>query len=68
MSMFTEQEQFQCLNILDYVLDLFTCAGKDHFTREDVLSVLNYVKHDPELFDLSVVVAQEQTTTAEPAN
>lgn len=59
---FTETEQFACLNILDYLSDLFTGAGKDQFTREDVLLVLNLVKNDPDLFDADVVTAQEIAT------
>ncbi len=61
-SPFTDTEQFQCLNILDYVLDLFTYAGKEEFTRAEVLVILNHVKHDPDLFDPEMVVAQEEAT------
>ncbi len=58
-------EQFAALNVLDYLSDLFTAAGKDSFTRENILVVLNAVKSDPELFDPDVVIAH-QIATAEP--
>lgn len=62
--LFTPQEQFQALNVLDYLSDLFTCAGKETFTRVDVLIILDHVRADPEIFDPEVVIAQ-QIVTAE---
>jgi hypothetical protein len=61
-SPFTPEEAFQCLNLLDYLLDLFTGAGKETFTRVEILSVLNHCKNDPELFDPDAVIAQETVT------
>jgi hypothetical protein len=55
-------EQFAALNILDYISALFTAAGKEHFSREDILVVLNTIKSDPEIFDPDVVIAQEIST------
>lgn len=63
-SPFTETEQFQVLNALDYLSDLFTAAKKETFTRVEILIVLNLMKNDPELFDPAVLIAQ-QTITAE---
>lgn len=56
----TREGQLQCLNILDYLSDLFTCSGNEQFTRTQVLVILNLVKHDPELFDPLLVVEQEE--------
>ena len=64
MTTFTETEQFQVLNMLDYLSDLFTAAKKESFTRVEILVVLNHVKNDPELFDPAVLIAQ-QTANAE---
>lgn len=58
-SPFTEREQFQVLNALDYLFDLFTAAEQETFSRVDILIVLNLVKNDPELFDPAVRIAQQ---------
>jgi hypothetical protein len=63
-SPFTPIEQFQVLNALDYLSDLFTGSAKETFTKVEVLIVLNMVKNDPELFDPAVRIAQ-QTANAE---
>jgi len=59
----TPGEQFQALNILEYVSDLFTGSPKETFTREEILVILNCVRNDPEMFDPDVVIAQEQTSS-----
>lgn len=59
----TADEQFQALNVLAYLSDLFTAAGKETFTRTEILVVLNAVRTDAELFDPSVVIAQELITS-----
>jgi hypothetical protein len=56
----TPQEQFQCLNLLDYLSDLFTAGDKQSFTRAEVLVILNHVKNDPELFDPETLMLQAQ--------
>lgn len=58
----TDLEQFQCLNILDYVIELFQCSRKESFTPAQVVSVLTKIKHDFELFDPLVIAAQEEAT------
>lgn len=65
MSPLTTDEQFQALNMLDYLSDLFTVAGKETFTREDVLVIINTVRSDPDFFDPAVVIAQQEATSAE---
>lgn len=55
-------EQFQALNILDVLSDLFSAASTRTFTCGDVLIVLDAVRSDPELFDPDVVVAQQIAT------
>jgi hypothetical protein len=56
----TPGEQFQALNIIEYLSDLFTAAGKETFTRIEILVVLNGVRNDPELFDPDILIAQQQ--------
>ena len=56
------QEQFQALNTLDYLSDLFTAAEKKTFTREEVLIVIDRVRSDSEMFDTDVVIAQQIAT------
>ena len=56
------QEQFQALNTLDLLSDLFTAAQKNTFTRQDVLSVIDHVRKDPEIFDWEVLIAQQAAT------
>lgn len=61
--LFTPQEQFQALNVLDYLSDLFTAAEKETFTRVDILVILDLVRADPEIFDPEVVIAQQIATS-----
>ena len=63
-SPFTDREQFQALNVLDYLSDLFTAAKKETFTRVEILILLDNIKNDPDLFDPAVLIAQ-QIVTAE---
>lgn len=60
--MMTPQEQFQVLNMLDYLSDLFTAAEKETFTRTDVLIVLNATRNDPDFIAPAVLVAQQEAT------
>lgn len=55
-------EQFQALNVLDFLSDLFAAAGKTSFTREEILIILDDVRSDPEMFDRTVVIAQQMAT------
>jgi hypothetical protein len=59
ISPMTETEQYQALNVLEYLSDLFTAAEKESFTKTEVLIVLNLVRTDPEIFDPRVVIAQQ---------
>ena len=49
------------LSLLDYLQDLFT-VGKQAYTREEVLVILNLVREDPELIDPLAVVAYQMAT------
>ena len=60
----TDMEQFQALNLLDYLSDLFTASKKESFTPTEILIILDHVRSDPEVFDPEVLVAQ-QTANAE---
>jgi hypothetical protein len=53
----TKEDQFGMLLALQYLSDLFTGAGKETFTRVEVLTILNDVKNDPELIDPDTVIA-----------
>ena len=57
-------EQFQVLNMLEYLSDLFTAAGKETFTRTEILVVLDRVRSDPDIFDPDVLIAQQVATSA----
>ena len=58
----TDQEQFQCLNLLDTLSDLFTVGTVETFTREDILVIIDGLRSNTELFDPLVVVAQQIAT------
>jgi hypothetical protein len=58
----TDREQFQALNVLDYLSDLFTAAKKETFTRVEILVLLDNTKNDPDLFDPAVRTAQQIAT------
>jgi hypothetical protein len=60
----TDLEQYQALNVLDYLSDLFTASTKESFTPTEILIILDHVRSDPEIFDPAIVIAQ-QTATAE---
>ena len=60
----TPDEQFQVLNLLDYLSDLFTGTLKLSFTPTEILLILNYLREDPDFFDPEVLIAQ-QTANAE---
>lgn len=60
----TQDEQFQALNMLDHLSDVFTAAGKETFSRAEVLIIIDNTRSNPEFFDPDVVIAQ-QIATAE---
>ena len=45
----TVDEQFQVLNMLDYLSDLFTASTKESFTPTEILIILDQVRSDPEI-------------------
>ena len=54
MPKMTPNEQFQVLNMLDYLIDLFTASPRESIPRADVLKVLRVTQQDPDFFDASV--------------
>jgi hypothetical protein len=60
----TPDEQFQALNLLDYLSDLFAASPNESFTRVQILIVLDNLRSDPDFFDPEVLIAQ-QIATAE---
>ena len=59
----TPNEQFQALNLLDYLIDLFTASPRQNFSRAAVLSVLDATKNDPDFFDPSIRELQIAATS-----
>lgn len=55
-------EQFQVLNMMDYLSDLFTASPKETFTRTEILIVLNATRNDTDFIDPDVLIAQQQAT------
>ena len=49
-----------CLPLLRLLEDLFTDSDRETFTRDELLVILNGMKHDPELFDQEVVAEVEE--------
>lgn len=45
---------------IDYLLDLFTVCANERYSREQVLVILNTVRHDPELFEAELVGAYDE--------
>jgi len=58
----TADEQFQCMNLIEYLLDLFAAANKETFSRDEILIVLNRVSSDPDFFDPEVQLAHAEAT------
>lgn len=55
----TIDEQFQALNVLDYISDLFTGTPKPSFTPTEILIILDHLRTDPDFFDPVVLIAQQ---------
>lgn len=62
--MMTPHEQFQALNVLELLSDLFSAGDKGVFTREEVLIVIDSVRNDPDFFDPDVLIAQQQVSAS----
>ena len=60
MSPLSTEHQIGGLAALGYVEDLFSHAGKQVFTRDEILVLLNLVKNDPEIFHPVVVEEVER--------
>ena len=62
ISPMSSTEQFQALNILEVLSDLFSATGTETLTRGDVLKILDAIRSNPEVFDPDVVAAQQIAT------
>ena len=51
--------------MLMFLRDLFTIAGKETFTRDEILVLLNSVQNDRELFTLDLVTLMDEEETVE---
>lgn len=60
-----KSDQPSAIAVLNYVIDLFTVANKETFTRTEILLALNLVKNDPEIFDAAIVSAWDDTVRIE---
>jgi hypothetical protein len=57
-------EQFNGLALIEYLQDLFTVSPRERYCRDEILSILNLVKNDPDLFQPAVVAAFDAWRTA----
>jgi len=62
ISPLSEAEQFQALNVLEYLSDLFTASHKQSFTKTEVLVILNLVRSDQSIFSPHVLIAQQEAS------
>jgi len=60
-------EQFNGLALIEYLQDLFTVSPRERYCRDEILSILNLVKNDPDLFQPAVVAAFDAWRTAAQA-
>ena len=59
--LFRETEgQYAALCIIGYLEDLFTASPVESFSKVTMLSILNNVKNDPDLFEPEAVIAYDQ--------
>jgi len=56
----SQDDQFAALNILEFLTGLFTASGKQQFSREEVLVILDDVRSMEDLFDPDIVIAHQQ--------
>lgn len=59
-SPFSVEQQAAGVALVGYIEDLFSHAGKQVFTRDEILVLLNLVKNDPEIFHPVVVEEVER--------
>jgi hypothetical protein len=43
--------QIGAVSMLLYIQDLMMSAGRDHFSREDIMILMDTIGRDPDLFD-----------------
>ena len=58
----TPNEQFQVLNLLDYLDDLFSASPKETFTREEMLTVIRAIHYDQDFFAPEIIVLHSKAT------
>jgi hypothetical protein len=51
----SEEHQVGAAVIVAYLRDLFTATPKEHFTRDEILIVLNEIQNDPNIFTLDLL-------------
>lgn len=56
----TELDQYAGLVFLDFLRDLFTVAGKEQYSRVEILLILDNLRGHDDLFDPDVVRAYDQ--------
>lgn len=55
-----EDLQLGAAAMVDYLRSLFTGAGKDIYTRDEILVLLNLIQNDPEIFSMDIIAAFEK--------
>ncbi len=54
-----EDCQIGAAAMITFLRDMFTIAGKDNFTREDLLVLLNEIQGDRDIFTVDLVALME---------
>lgn len=62
ISPMSSTEQFQALNILEVLSDLFSATRTETLTRGEILKILDAIRNNPAVFDPDVVAAQRIAT------
>lgn len=53
------EQQIGAAVLVAFLRDLFTTAGKEQFTRDEILVLLNTLQNDPEIFSVDLVTLFE---------
>lgn len=59
-TLLSPSDQLAGLSVIGYLEDLFTSSPRESFTTIEILSILNTVKNDPELFEPDCVAAYDK--------
>lgn len=54
-----EELQLGAAAMLMFIRDLFTVSGKDAFTRDEILVLLNMLQNDRDIFTIDIIAVME---------